>query len=122
LSEQQHVEVTCSHTGAASRTDTPKNVTLSLFRVLQEALHNAIKHSGVREFTVALRDTGQEMQLDVIDAGVGFDVDAALAKGGLGLISMRQRLSLIGGVLLVESRPGAGTRIRARVPVQWASV
>jgi len=122
LSEQQHVEVTCSHTGTASRTDTPKNVTLSLFRVLQEALHNAIKHSGVREFTVAVRDTGHEMQLDVMDAGVGFDLDAAMAKGGLGLISMRQRLSLIGGVLLVESQPGAGTRIRARVPVQWASV
>jgi PAS domain S-box-containing protein len=121
LSEQQHVEVHCSHTATAPRNDTPKNVTLSLFRVLQEALHNAIKHSGVRQFTVALSDIGHELQMDVIDAGIGFDVDAAMAKGGLGLISMRQRLSLIGGVLLVDSRPGAGTRIRARVPVQGAS-
>ena len=97
-----------------------EDVGLALFRVLQEALANAIKHAGVKHFTVALRESGDQIQLEVADAGIGFDPEAAMRSHGLGLISMRERLSLVKGELVIESRPGAGTRIRARVPLSRA--
>jgi signal transduction histidine kinase len=57
------------------------------------------------------------MRLEVDDDGVGFDPEAAMRSHGLGLIGMRERLSLVDGECLIESQPGAGTRIRARVPL-----
>jgi signal transduction histidine kinase len=94
----------------------PRDVSLSLFRVAQEALHNALKHSGVRQFYVSLRGTPDEIQLEVRDRGVGFDVEGANHDRGLGLVSMQERVHLIDGTFLVESKVGSGTRILARVP------
>ena len=85
--------------------------------MLQESVTNAVKHSGVRKVVVRLRGTNSELQLEVIDEGIGFDPEAIRTQG-LGLISMRERLNLVGGEILFESRPGAGTRIRARVPLR----
>jgi signal transduction histidine kinase len=82
--------------------------------VLQEALNNAVRHSGVRHFKVTLLGTPAEIQLEVIDAGRGFDPKAVIGHG-LGLISMQERLSLVTGEIFIESRPGGGTTIRARV-------
>jgi two-component system NarL family sensor kinase len=96
--------------------DLPNPVAIGLHRVLQEALSNGVKHSGVREFAVALRADGEQVHLDVRDNGVGFEPDVAIRSQGLGLISMRERLALVGGELSIESRPGAGTTIRACVP------
>ena len=88
-----------------------------MFRVLQEALQNAVKHSGERHFSVELQGTSGEIQLRVSDSGVGFDQQDAINRRGIGLISMRERLRLVCGEFSIESKPGCGTTIRARVPV-----
>jgi PAS domain S-box-containing protein len=98
----------------------PPDVSLCLFRVLQEALHNAVRHSRVRHFDVHLRGTGNTVDLTVRDEGVGFDVDAANRGSGLGLTSMRERLKLVGGELFIESHLTRGTTVVARTPV-WRS-
>jgi signal transduction histidine kinase/CheY-like chemotaxis protein len=95
----------------------PRDISLCLFRVAQEALHNALKYSGVKRFAVELGGAGEGVQLVVRDAGAGFDLEEARLNGGLGLLSMQERLKLVHGRLDVESRPGEGTRIVAVVPV-----
>jgi PAS domain S-box-containing protein len=115
LSEQQNVEIEFSHAGIPR--SLPKEVSLCLFRVLQEALQNAVKHSGKRHFRVELRGTSGEIQLTVSDPGVGFDQHVAAGRRGIGLVSMRERLQLVGGEFFIESNHGRGTTIRARVPL-----
>jgi len=95
-----------------------KDVSLCLFRVLQEGLQNAVKHSGVRSFRVDLQGTEESIELTVADFGNGFAEQEACTGHGLGLISMRERLQLVHGELSVKSQPGAGTTIRARVPLK----
>ena len=92
-----------------------REISLGLFRVLQEALHNARKHSGVRHFNVELRVAPDEVQLTVRDSGVGFDLDAAVKGRGLGLTSMKERLKLVGGIVSINSQRNGGTTIEARV-------
>jgi PAS domain S-box-containing protein len=94
----------------------PKDISLSLFRVTQEALHNALKHSGVRQFSVILRGTGNEIHLEVRDRGRGFVVEAAKQDRGLGLVSMQERVHLVHGRFSIESKANGGTRVLARVP------
>ena len=94
----------------------PPDTALCFFRVLQEALHNSAKHSGVRHFEVRLWGTSDEIHLTVADSGAGFDREAAKTSGGLGLISMEERLKLVKGTLSIESQPKRGTIIHARVP------
>jgi len=94
----------------------PLEVGVPLFRVLQEALHNVIKHSGVRQAEVQLRVDSGEIHLLVSDLGKGYDVEAALAGKGLGLTSMRERVRLVNGTIVIESKPMGGTTIHARVP------
>ena len=115
LSEQQKVEIDFSHAGIPR--SLPKEISLCLFRVLQEALQNAVKHSGERHFRVELYGTSREIQLSVHDLGVGFDQQVATGHRGLGLVSMRERLQLVGGEFSINSKPGSGTTIRARVPL-----
>ncbi len=114
LSEQQKVEIDFSDT--AIPRSVPKEISLCLFRVLQETLQNAVKHSGMRHFKVELRGTEREIQLTVSDLGVGFDPQDAIHRRGLGLISMRERMQLVGGEISIQSQPGGGTTIHARVP------
>jgi len=116
LSDKTKVEIVFEHAGI-SRT-LSKEVSLCLFRVLQEGLQNAVKHSGVRSFTVDLQGTEEWIELTVADTGNGFEEQEAFTRHGLGLISMRERLQLVHGELSVKSKPGAGTTIRARVPLQ----
>jgi PAS domain S-box-containing protein len=110
-SEQDGVQV--DFRGENVPRDLPQDLALGLFRVLQEALANAVKHSGAQHVDVVLRGHGRGIQLDVIDRGVGFDPTVTTNGEGLGLFNMRERLSLIKGELVIESRPGSGTRIRA---------
>ncbi|HXW93563.1 MAG TPA: PAS domain-containing sensor histidine kinase [Terriglobales bacterium] len=91
-------------------------VSLCLFRVVQEALHNAVKHSQVRLFQVTLTCPGNQLDLTIADRGSGFDPETAMSKGGLGLISMRERVRLANGTIAIESKPMGGTTIRVRVP------
>jgi signal transduction histidine kinase len=93
-----------------------KDVTLCLFRIVQEALRNVVKHSGAAEVKVELSGHGDHIDLGISDSGAGFSPEAASGKAGLGLISMRERLRLVGGQLSVESEPSHGTRIRVRIP------
>jgi PAS domain S-box-containing protein len=98
--------------------DVPPDLSLCLFRILQEAMHNAVRHSGARRFDVHLRGTGNTIDLTVRDQGVGFDVDAANRGLGLGLTSMKERLKLVGGELVIESQSMQGTTVVARAPVR----
>ena len=95
----------------------PLEVGLPLFRVLQEALHNALKHSGVRRVGVELREDSSEIHLVIGDLGRGFDVESALQGKGLGLTSMRERVRLVSGMIAIDSKPNGGTRIHVRVPL-----
>jgi signal transduction histidine kinase len=97
------------------------DISLCLFRVLQEALHNSAKHSGVREFEVRLWGTSDEIHLTVKDSGAGFDREAAKESRGIGLISMEERLKLVKGTLSINSQPKRGTTIDARVPLNSGS-
>jgi PAS domain S-box-containing protein len=95
----------------------PQDVSLCVFRILQESLNNAIKYSGTDHFEVRLIAVSDEIQLTVRDCGVGFDAPAALNGHGLGLVSMRERASLVKGTLSITSEPMAGTEITLRVPI-----
>ena len=94
----------------------PPDISLCFFRVLQEALNNAAKHSGVQYFEVELWETPDEIHLAVSDSGSGFDPDAVKTSQGLGLISMEERLKLLNGTLSIESQLQRGTTIHARAP------
>lgn len=95
----------------------PKEISLCLFRVLQEALQNSLKHSGERRFEVSLKCANNEIELTVHDSGVGFDPEKIISGHGLGLTSMKERLKLVDGQLSIDSRPQEGTTIHARVPL-----
>jgi PAS domain S-box-containing protein len=95
----------------------PPEISLCLFRVLQEGLHNSIKHSGVRHVEVGLWGTLDEIHLAVSDSGAGFDSEALSQNRGLGLVSMEERLKLVKGTFSIESQPKRGTRIHASVPL-----
>jgi PAS domain S-box-containing protein len=99
----------------------PPDISLCLFRVLQESLRNAVKHSGARHVEVVLRGTPDEIHLAVSDRGVGFDSEAAKEGRGLGLVSMEERLRLLKGTLSIKSQPRHGTTIQAKVPLSSGS-
>ena len=116
LSEQRNVEVNFS-LAAGIPCEVPKEISLCLFRVLQEALQNAVKHSGEHRFRVDLRGGSKGIELSVCDSGVGFDPDVAASSGGLGLISMQERMHLIGGEFMILSQPNRGTTVYAYAPL-----
>jgi len=117
--KQHKVEIDFSHD---ERLPTVSYETsLCLFRVLQEALHNAVKHSGAGHFEVRLYDTPEGIGLRVSDSGVGFDPQAVMTQNGLGLVSMRERLRLVQGTLCIGAKPGRGTTIDAFVPTTGKS-
>jgi PAS domain S-box-containing protein len=118
--EQQKVEIDFKAHDLPSSLS--PDISLCLFRVLQEALHNSAKHSGVRQFEVRLWGTSDEIHLTVKDSGAGFDREAAKESRGLGLISMEERLKLVKGTLSINSQPKRGTTIDARVPLNSGSV
>jgi PAS domain S-box-containing protein len=93
-----------------------EDVALCLFRIVQEALRNVVKHSGATDAEVELSGNGGGIDLCVTDLGTGFNPDAVRGKGGLGLISMGERLRLVGGHFSIESESLRGTRIRAYIP------
>jgi signal transduction histidine kinase len=95
----------------------PPEIGLCLFRVVQEALHNVLKHSGVKQIEVQLTRQSNEVYLTVSDSGSGFNVEAGIQGQGLGLTSMRERVRLVNGTINIESKPTGGTTIRVRVPL-----
>lgn len=95
----------------------PNDVALGLYRVLQEALDNVAHHSGVKHASVWLRGSATAIELEVVDRGRGFDRNTAMKSAGLGLIGMRERMNLVDGQCVIESRPDEGTSVRAQVPL-----
>jgi PAS domain S-box-containing protein len=111
--EHQGMEINFKTDAAAP---IPLEIGLTLFRILQEALHNAVKHSGVERVDVQLSEHSNEIRLTISDAGKGFDVEAARQGRGLGLASMEERVRLVNGTISIASKPMVGTSIRILVP------
>lgn len=113
ISQQRGLTVTFTHSDLPLNVD--PNISLCLYRVTQEALHNVSKHSRAREASVQLTREGNDAYLRIADSGVGFD--PALVEDGLGLVSIRERVGLLRGQLAIHARPGTGTRIGVRLPL-----
>lgn len=111
---QHRVEIDFKSEGLPTRLS--PEISLCLFRIVQEALHNSVKHSGVRHFEVQLRGESREIHLNISDSGRGFQLEATMQGRGLGLISMRERARLVNGTMSIESTPMQGTMIHVSVP------
>lgn len=98
-------------------TSLPPDVALCLYRILQESLANVVRHSGARAARVELRGDAGRVSLVIVDSGRGFDPLGGPATSGIGLLSMRERVRLVDGVMAVRSRPAEGTRIEVTVPL-----
>jgi PAS domain S-box-containing protein len=96
----------------------PSDTALCLYRVAQESLRNVARHSGARSAVVTLAGVNGSVELRVADQGVGFDPGQAREFRGLGLVSMEERVKLLRGNLIVTTRPGAGTELRAQIPLR----
>jgi len=105
------------------RVSTPAPVASVLYRVAQSAVNNAVRHARATELHITVRTERERASMEIMDNGVGFDVEAVEAgRSGMGLFIMRERLGLVSGELTVKSAPGRGTVVRASVPVredQW---
>jgi PAS domain S-box-containing protein len=121
LSERHGVQIDFRSDSEGETKELRYEIALCLFRVLQESLQNAIKHSGSQRFEVRLKRTSTEVELSVRDWGTGFKLEEAMRKQGLGLTSMRERLKLVRGELVIDSRAGLGTTIRATVTLSSGS-
>ena len=115
LSAKEKLKVEFQQSGFPA--DLPKDVTLCVFRIAQEALHNCVKHSGAAMARVVLETTSEEIRLSVSDDGRGFEMDSEAMKKGLGFTSMRERLRSVGGEMQVHSQPRHGTVIEVSIPL-----
>jgi len=107
------------HQGSFS--DLPKEVTLCIFRIAQEALRNCMKHSDAESAEAMLLNTGKEVRLSVLDEGRGFDMNRKTVGQGLGFTSMQERLRIVDGKMKINSRPSHGTRIEVSIPLSGES-
>jgi PAS domain S-box-containing protein len=119
LSEQRGVSIDFDCQDVPS--GIPADVSLCLFRVLQESLNNAVKYSGVKQFHVQLSGVVDGIRLIVRDSGFGFDPDAAVNCRGLGLVSMRERVALVKGRISIVTKPQDGTEVSVWAPLQAES-
>jgi signal transduction histidine kinase len=94
----------------------PQEVEEGLYRIAQEALNNALKHAMADKVVLNLFYREGRIILEVIDDGIGFDLESGLEYGGLGLDGMQERAAKLGGGLIVETSPGTGTKVRVEVP------
>jgi signal transduction histidine kinase len=112
------IEVRCVCDGVLASLD--GGLALELHRIVQEALHNIVKHSGARRATVEIAHRSDAVVLSIVDDGCGFDVDAT-GSSGIGLANMRERLEPFNGLLSISSAPLRGTRIEVFVPMRGSS-
>jgi signal transduction histidine kinase len=111
---QARYEVAVS-TSLSDEPDLPLRTKQELYRIAQEAMHNTVKHARASEVVLRLEQATDWITMEVCDDGVGFDTTASF-PGHLGLHSMRERVTNLGGTFQIESTPGAGTRICVCVP------
>jgi two-component system sensor histidine kinase UhpB len=114
--EQQGTKVVYQAHG--DLTGIPPEVSLCLYRVVQEALGNIARHAHARAIEVSLTRTDVDLQLDIVDDGQGFDLAEARRSGGLGLLGMDERVRLIMGSVSIDTQPQCGTHLRAEVPLR----
>jgi len=95
----------------------PKNLALTLYRIIQEALHNVSKNACAEHVCVSLKGVGHDVLMSVQDNGIGFDPAEGWKKPGLGLSSMRERVRLVHGQLTIRSHAQEGTEIAVQVPL-----
>jgi PAS domain S-box-containing protein len=115
VSEQYGIKIECLCTDIPSELD--NDVALAFLRVGQEGLHNVAKHSRASAVQVRLSHSGDKLTLTIADNGIGFDRNNISSTAGLGMISMRERMHLIGGEFSITSKPDGGTRIQAKAPL-----
>lgn len=126
---EDHIQQVANRTGlriVLKAREVPNSLSLDqstcLFRVLQEALHNVIKHANATEATIKLSGSSKGVGVSVMDNGKGFDaIDKSAHQTGLGLISMQERLRLLEGFLRIHSRPSEGTKVCAWIPFKEAA-
>jgi signal transduction histidine kinase len=115
VEKQYHIAIDLQMDGLKKAV--PKEVELCLYRVAQEALHNIAKHSGAGRVTIRLVEDNGSLRMAISDDGRGFSQAVISQQLGLGLASMRERLSIVGGNFQIESKPGRGTILSAQVPL-----
>ena len=113
-------DVDLAHEAGRQETRLDGDLESAIYRLVQEALNNAVKHSGADSVTVTVRETEETVELRVSDNGSGFEPEAR--HRGFGLVGMRERASLAHGKLDIASVPGTGTTVRGSVPVRRATV
>ena len=115
-SHQTGVQITFTHRNLTQEFD--QQVSLCLYRIVQEALHNIGRYSGAAQAEVHLMEDSEQVTLRIADPGVGFDPQDTRHRG-LGLLSIRERVAFFGGQVAIHARPGAGTRIGVRLPLRY---
>ena len=118
IAGRTHLEVNFQAIGIPRRL--PEEIALSVYRVYQEAAQNALKHSHTERLDVTLALENTDLVLRVKDYGIGFEASLSMGQSSLGLVSMRERLRMVGGALKVRTTAPDGTEIEARVPVPRA--
>jgi signal transduction histidine kinase len=116
LGRRQDIEIEVKDDGVPKHL--PSEISLCLFRIIQEALHNAAKHSGAKRFEVHLHKMADQIHVTLRDSGKGFDIEAVRNGKGLGLASMQERISMVKGKIMIRSEQAVGTSIQAWVPLQ----
>ena len=113
ISDQNGIHIELVHHGVPI--SLPGNIALCLYRIVQEALRNVIKHSGAESARIEFKGSPDELTLRISDDGMGFDPESARTRRGLGLLSMRERLRLVNGTISFGRSEPAGTRIDVRI-------
>ncbi|RPI21256.1 MAG: PAS domain S-box protein [Acidobacteria bacterium] len=120
FSEECQIPTVCSCEDLPGKLDLV--VALTFLRVVQEALQNACRHSRATKIVVTITAASGELSLTVSDDGVGFDPGQSRYAHGLGLVSMRERMRLVGGAFEICSQPGQGTKILCRAPLAQSTI
>jgi signal transduction histidine kinase len=94
---------------------------LCVYRIAQEGLHNIAKHSAATQAAVYLERSGDILKLTIEDDGAGFDMETARSKGGMGLLTMEERVRPFNGIFALASEPGEGTKLTATFPLRFSS-
>ncbi len=115
LGQNEGILIDCAVDDVAA--DVPNDHALCIYRVAQEALRNIVKHSRATQARVHLHSNKGTLKFQVRDNGIGFNLNEAEHRGGLGLQSMEERAWLIGGTVGMKSRPGGGTVISLNIPL-----
>jgi PAS domain S-box-containing protein len=119
---QRRTGIQCSVEMTQGRLDLSPEQRIAVFRICQEALTNVVRHAGASRVHLTLEEAGGHTVFTVKDDGKGFPIESLDHKGALGILGMRERAIMLGGVLEIQSAPGAGTEITLRIPLPVGTV